>query len=73
MRYVGDYIDDMLIRLGDQEITKSIDVLLRYTLHERIGDSCNENSRVLQVSEVSQVSSLRQVILSCIHQGSIKP
>lgn len=59
MRYVGDYIDDMLIRLGDQEIPRNIDIFLRHALHKRIGDLCNENSRVLQVSEVSQVSSLR--------------
>ena len=72
MGYVGDYIDDMLIRLGDQEIARSIEVLLRHTLHKRIGDSYNENSSVLQVSGVSQVSSLREVLLSCIRQGSIK-
>lgn len=72
MWHVGDYIDDMLRRLGDQGIARSIDVLLRHTLHKRIDDSCNENSSVLQVSEFSQVSSLKQVLLSCFHQGSIK-
>ena len=39
---------------------------------KRTGDSSNENLRVLQVSAVSQVSSLRQVIRSYIHQGPIK-
>lgn len=72
MRHVGDYVDDMLRRLGDQGIARSFDVPLRHTLHKRIDDSCNENSSVLQVSEVSQVSSLKQVLLSCFHQGSIK-
>lgn len=39
MVYVGDYIDDMLIRLGDQEIARGTDGLLRHTLWGHLGGS----------------------------------